>query len=123
MWKISAQLAIIATAFTAIETLSSELQPFHVSQFDDGMTVNLSIMSVAASPARGYDFDVTIGLIGFDTHGAVIYNDDNLHAARVDCSGRGKVLVGGATYVPRLEVNGDDWKEDLLKALCTSPIS
>lgn len=123
MWRPTILVAAIATSLPLDPVQCAERRPFHVSQFDRGVTVNLTITSVVTSLASDYDFDVTIGLIELNGEGAVQYLDDGRHGARVNCAGRGKVFVGGTTYVPSFVPGKGDWKEDLLKSVCTSPVS
>ena len=112
--------AVISSVFAAQAT---ELPPFHVSHFQDDVTVNLRVTSLQTSPVQDYDFDVTIGLTEFDSAGSIRYIDQGSHGVRVKCDGAGKVFVGGAVYVPTRGAAGSDWKEDLWKSVCMSPVS
>lgn len=123
MWIPTILIAAIATVLPVDRVQCAERRPFHVSQFDRGVTVNLTITTVVTSHVSEYDFDVTIGLIELNEEGAVQYIDDGRHGARVSCAGRGKVFVGGSTYIPSLVPGKSGWKEDLLKTVCTSPAS
>ncbi|MCF1450477.1 hypothetical protein FS815_27245 [Agrobacterium vitis] len=110
-------------AVSSIQAHSAERLPFHVSHFQDDVTVNLTVTSLHTSPVQDYDFDVTIGLTEFDSAGSIKYTDQGSHDVRVKCDGAGKVFVGGAIYVPTRGVAGSDWKEDLWKSVCMSPVS
>lgn len=123
MWIPTILIVASATVLPLEPAQCAERRPFHVSTFDRGVTVNLTITSVVTSLASEYDFDVTIGLIELNGEGAVQYLDVGRHGARVNCAGRGKVFVGGTVYVPSFAPGKGDWKEDLLKSLCTSPVS
>ncbi|EHS51621.1 hypothetical protein PDO_5117 [Rhizobium sp. PDO1-076] len=123
MWIPTILIVAIATSLPLDPVQGAERQPFHVSHFDRGVTVNLTITSVMTSLASEYDFDVTIGLIELNGEGAVQYLDDARHGARVNCAGRGKVFVGGTAYVPSFAPGKSDWKVDLLKSVCNSPVS
>lgn len=80
-------------------------------------------LTLQTSPIKDYDFDVTIGLTEFDSAGSIRYTDKGSHHVRVKCDSPGKVFVGGAVYVPTSGVAGSDWKEDLWKSVCMSPVS
>lgn len=123
MWIPIILIVAIASVLPLDRVQGAERRPFHVSQFERGVTVNLTITSVVTSLASEFDFDVTIGLIELNGEGAVQYLDDGRHGARVNCAGRGKVFVGGTAYVPSFVPGKGDWKEDLLESVCTSPVS
>ncbi len=123
MWSRTILILLFAMAVSAIHAQSAERPPFHVSHFQDDVTVNLTVTSLETSPVRDYDFDVTIGLTELDSAGSIRYIDKGSHGARVKCDGPGKILVGGAVYVPTSGVAGSDWKEDLWKSVCMSPVS
>lgn len=123
MWSRTILMMPFAMAVSAIQAQSAERPPFHVSHFQDNVTVNLAVTSLQISPVRDYDFDVTIGLIEFDSAGTIKYIDQGSHDVRVKCERPGKVFVGRAVYVPNNGVSGGDWKEDLWKSVCKSPVS
>jgi len=123
MWSRKILILPFAIAASVIQARSAERPPFHVSHFQDDVTVNLTVTSLQTSPVQDYDFDVTIGLTEFDSAGAIRYIDQGSHDVRVKCDSPGKVLVGGAVYVPTSGVAGSDWKEDLWESVCTSPVS
>ncbi|MCF1464181.1 hypothetical protein FS800_22240 [Agrobacterium vitis] len=123
MWSRKILILPFAIAASVIQARSAERLPFHVSHFQDDVTVNLTVTSLQTSPVQDYDFDVTIGLTEFDSAGSIRYIDQGSHDVRVKCDGAGKVFVGGAVYVPTRGVAGSDWKEDLWKSVCTSPVS
>ncbi|MCF1469859.1 hypothetical protein FS764_23590 [Agrobacterium vitis] len=123
MWSRTTLILPIAIAASVIQAQSAERLPFHVSHFQDDVTVNLTATSLQSSPVQDYDFDVTIGLTEFDSAGSIRYTDHGNHEVRVKCDGAGKVFVGGAVYVPTRGVAGSDWKEDLWKSVCMSPVS
>ncbi|BCH57318.1 hypothetical protein RvVAR031_pl06490 (plasmid) [Agrobacterium vitis] len=123
MWSRTILILPLAMAVSSIQAHSAERLPFHVSHFQDDVTVNLTVTSLHTSPVQDYDFDVTIGLTEFDSAGSIKYTDEGSHDVRVKCDGAGKVFVGGAIYVPTRGVAGSDWKEDLWKSVCMSPVS
>jgi hypothetical protein len=123
MWSRTILILPFAIVVSAIQAQSAERPPFHVSHFRDDVTVNLTVTSLQTSPVQDYDFDVTIGLTEFDSAGSIRYIDQGSHGARVKCDGPGKILVGGAVYIPTSGVAGSDWKEDLWKSVCMSPVS
>lgn len=101
----------------------AERIPFHVSLFDGDVTVSLIITSVVTSVEPDYDFDVKIELTEQNASGEIEYLDEGKHGARVNCAGRGKVLVGRSVYVPNPAQARGDWKQDLLQTVCVSPTS
>jgi hypothetical protein len=123
MWSRKSLILPFAMAISAIQAQSAERPPFHVSRFQDNITINLTVTSLQTSPVWDYDFDVTIGLTEFDSAGSIRYIDHGTHDVRVKCDGPGKVFVGGAVYVPTRGVAGSDWKEDLWRSVCMSPVS
>ena len=62
MSRLIILLTSIGIALSLARAQGAERIPFHVSNFDDDVTVSLTITSVATSPESEYDFDVTIGL-------------------------------------------------------------
>ena len=123
MWSRAIFLLPAAVISSVFAAQAAERLPFHVSHFQDDVTVNLTVTSLQASPIQDYDFDVTIGLTEFDSAGSIRYIDKGSYDVRVKCDSPGKVFVGGAVYVPTNGVAGSDWKEDLWKSVCMSPVS
>jgi len=123
MSRLIILLTSIGIALSLARAQGAERIPFHVSNFDDDVTVSLTITSVATSPESEYDFDVTIGLTEQNKAGEIKYLDKGNHGARVDCAGRGKVVVGRSIYVPTLLPRSGDWKDHLLNTVCSSPLS
>jgi len=123
MWSRAIFLLPAAVISSVFAAQAAERPPFHVSHFQDDVTVNLTVTSLQTSLVRDYDFDVTVGLTEFDSAGSVRYIDRGSHDVRVKCDGPGKVFIGGAVYVPTNGVAGSDWKEDLWKSVCMSPVS
>ncbi len=123
MWIRTILMLPFAMPVSAIQAQSAERPPFHVSHFQHDVTVNLTVTSLQTSPVQDYDFDVTIGLTEFDSAGSIRYIDKGTHDVRVKCDGPGRVFVGGAVYIPTSGVAGSDWKEDLWKSVCMSPVS
>lgn len=123
MWSRTILILPFAITASVIQAQSAERLPFHISHFQDDVTVNLTVTSLQTSPVQDYDFDVTIGLMEFDSAGSIRYIDQGSHDVSVKCDSPGKVFVGGAVYVPTKGVAVSDWKEDLLKSVCMLPVS
>jgi hypothetical protein len=123
MWSRAIFLLPAAGISSVFAAQAAERPPFHVSHFQGDVTVNLTVTSLQTSPVQDYDFDLTIGLTEFDSAGSIKYTDQGTHDVRVKCDSPGKVFVGGAVYVPTSGVAGSDWKEDLWKSVCMSPVS
>lgn len=123
MWSRTILMLPFAITASVIQAQSAERPPFHVSHFQDDVTVNLTVTSLQTSPVQDYDFDLTIGLTEFDSAGSIKYTDQGTHDVRVKCDSPGEVFVGGAVYVSTSGVAGSDWKGDLWKSVCMSPVS
>jgi hypothetical protein len=122
MWNrifLSAILSMVAPT----SLLATERIPFHVSHFPDDLTISLRVTALTISHTSDYDFDVSIGLTEIGRNGDIVFDDNNNHNVQVRCLSPGEVLVGGVAYVLPSAVRLPDWKEDLWKALCSSPLS
>ncbi|NKL81172.1 hypothetical protein GFL84_08085 [Rhizobium leguminosarum bv. viciae] len=96
---------------------------FHTAHFDDDTVVSLGVLSNHTAERAGYDFDVLISLSQDNAAGAG-YSDPGKHRAFVKCGDPAKVSVRGIDYpVHTSGAGGDDWKDDLWRAVCTPPVS
>lgn len=97
---------------------------FHTAHFDDDTVVNLSLVGNQAAERVGYDYDVLISLSETNGRGEALYSDPGKHRAFVRCNPPETVAVRGVDYpVRRSGAAGDDWKDDLWRAVCESPVS
>ena len=122
MWKRMTLILPFMIAVSTVQAGSIERQPFHVYHFRGDVTVSLTVTSLKTSRILDYDFDVTISLTQVDGTGTIEYIDQATHAVHVKCDESGKVLVGGAVYIPFSGVHGNDWKVDLWRSICMSPM-
>lgn len=123
MWSRVIFLFPAAVISSVFSVQAAERRPFHVSHFSDNVVINLTVTSLQTSGTEEYDYDVTIGLTELDNTGVPRFVDQGSHDARVKCDRPGKIFVGGADYLPTSGVGGADWKDDLWKSVCTSPMS
>jgi hypothetical protein len=119
-------IVFVAGVLMATPSSGAEQLVFHVANFPDATSVQLSVISESVSNGGDYDFDVAIGLVETDKNGAIRYVDRGHHHARVRCADPAYVGVGGRRYpiAARLqEPAPDDWKVDLWKTFCAVPSS
>jgi len=116
--------------FLAIEVLlvssaaAAEPIVFHTAHFGDDTVVNLSLVGNQAAERVGYDYDVLILLSETNGRGDAVYSDPGKHRALVRCNPPEAVAVRGVDYPVRTSgAGGDDWKDDLWRAVCESPVS
>lgn len=64
----------------------------------DATSVQLSVVNNNVSLYGDYDFDVAIGLVETDANGAIRYEDDGRHRARVRYNYPAYVSVGARKY-------------------------
>lgn len=116
-------LTLAVGVLSALSAVASEPLIFHTAHFDDDTVVNLGLVSNHATDQAGYDYDVLISLSQGHASGSA-YIDPGKHRAFVKCSDPAKVSVRGIDYPVRTsDVGGDDWKDDLWRAVCMSPVS
>lgn len=97
---------------------------FHTAHFGDNTVVNLSLVANQAAEQVGYDYDVLISLSETNGLGEALYSDPGKHRAFVRCNSPETVAVRGIDYPVRMSgAAGDDWKDDLWRAVCESPVS
>ncbi|WP_082910364.1 hypothetical protein [Sinorhizobium glycinis] len=116
--------ALAAVMFVAPIAGAEEPLVFHRAQFDDATVVSLGLVSNRTTERPGYDYDVVISLWQTDARGGAIYSDPGKHRALVKCGDPAKVSVRGVDYtVPTSGAGGEDWKTDLWRAVCETPVS
>ncbi|MCA1408988.1 hypothetical protein I6F26_33040 [Ensifer sp. IC3342] len=114
-----ATMMLVAAAAAAEEPLV-----FHTAQFEDATVVSLGLVSNTMTERPGYDYDVIISLSQTDAHSGAVYNDAGKHRALVKCGDPAKVSVRGVDYtIPPSGAGGEDWKTDLWRAVCETPVS
>ncbi len=97
---------------------------FHTAHFGDNTVVNLSLVGNQAAERVGYDYDVLISLSEMNDRGEALYSDPGKHRALVRCNPPETVAVRGVDYPVRISgARGEDWKDDLWRAVCESPVS
>lgn len=97
---------------------------FHTARFGDDTVVNLSLVGNQAAERAGYDYDVLISLSETNGKGEAIYSDPGKHRALVRCNPPESVAVRGIDYPVLISgVGEDDWKGDLWRSVCMTPVS
>lgn len=96
---------------------------FHTAHFGDNTVVNLSLVANQAAERVGYDYDVLISLSETNGLGEALYSDPGKHRALVRCNPPATVAVRGIDYPVRMSGAAGDWKDDLWRAVCESPVS
>jgi hypothetical protein len=97
---------------------------FHTAHFGDDTVVNLSLVGNHAADRGGYDYEVLISLSETNGQGEALYSDPGKHRALVRCNPPETVAVRGIDYPVRMSgAGGDDWKDDLWRAVCETPVS
>lgn len=116
-------LTLAVGVLFALGAVAAEPLIFHSEHFEDNTVVNLGLVSNRATDQNGYDYDVLISLSQGHASGSA-YIDPGKHRAFVKCSDPAKVSVRGIDYpVHTLGSGGDDWKDDLWRAVCMTPVS
>ena len=117
-------LTLAVGVLTALSAVAAEPLIFHTAHFDDNTVVNLGLVSNHTTERTGYDYDVLISLSQGDAASGSAYTDPGKHRAFVKCSDPAKVSVRGIDYsVHTLGPGGNDWKDDLWRAVCITPVS
>ena len=117
-------LALAAGMLTALSAAAADPMIFHSEHFGDNTVVNLGLFSNRAADRAGYDYDVQISLFQVKRADGTAYVDPGKHRAFVKCSDPATVSVRGIDYpVQTSEAAGDDWKADLWRAVCMTPVS
>lgn len=117
-------LTLAVGVLSALSAVAAEPLIFHTAHFDDDTVVNLGLVSNHSTERAGYDYDVLISLSQSDATSGSAYIDPGKHRAFVKCSDPAKVSVRGVDYPVRTsDAGGDDWKDDLWRAVCMSPVS
>ncbi|MFC0808910.1 hypothetical protein ACFHWW_26300 [Ensifer sp. P24N7] len=116
--------ALVAVILAAPNAAAEEPLVFHTAQFEDATVVSLGLVSNRMTERPGYDYDVLISLSQTDARSGSVYSDPGKHRALVKCGEPAKVSVRGVDYaVPTSGAVGQDWKADLWRAVCETPVS
>ncbi|WP_164923845.1 hypothetical protein [Sinorhizobium fredii] len=116
--------ALAAVMLAAPNAAAEEPVVFHTAQFDDATVVSLGLVSNMMTERPGYDYDVIISLWQTDSRSGAVYSDPGKHRALVKCGDPAMVSVRGVDYtVPASGAGGEDWKTDLWRAVCETPVS
>ncbi|NRP74692.1 hypothetical protein ILFOPFJJ_05614 [Ensifer psoraleae] len=111
---------------TSLLTSAAATEPviFHTARFPDHTVVSLSLVGNQAAASVRYDFDVFISLSQTGAAGASAYSDPGKHKASVRCNPPEAVAVRGVDYpISTSNDGGTDWKDDLWRAVCRTPVS
>ncbi len=114
--------ALVAMMLAAPGAAAEEALVFHTAQFQDA-TVSLRLVSSRTTGQPGYDYDVIISLSQTNALSGRIYNDPGKHRALVKCGEPARVSVRGVDYMVPISGAGGDWKADLWRAVCETPVS
>lgn len=115
----------VSVAGLSLVSNAKAMEPliFHTAHFNDDTVVSLGLISNHTAERAGYDFDVLISLSQGNAAGTR-YSDPGKHRAFVKCGDPAKVSVRGIDYpVHTSGPGGDDWKDDLWRAVCMPPVS
>ncbi|MFQ6160836.1 MULTISPECIES: hypothetical protein [Sinorhizobium] len=116
--------ALAAVMLAAQSAAAEEPLVFHTAQFEDATVVSLGLVSNTTTERPGYDYDVVISLSQTNSRSGVVYNDPGKHRALVKCGDPARVSVRGVDYsIPTSGAVQQDWKADLWRAVCESPVS
>lgn len=116
--------ALAAVMLAAQSAAAEEPLVFHTAQFEDATVVSLALVSNTTTERPGYDYDVVISLSQTNSRSGVVYNDPGKHRALVKCGDPARVSVRGVDYsIPTSGGVQQDWKADLWRAVCESPVS
>ena len=99
---------------------------FHIEKFPDNTIISLSLLDDLSSEDKNHDVSVVITLAKTNQGGGLIFADGGRHLAKVRCSSPASVMVNGLGYPVGLMGGGHariDWKEDLWRTVCTTPMS
>lgn len=116
--------ALAAVMLAAQSAAAEEPLVFHTAQFEDATVVSLGLVSNTTAERPGYDYDVVISLSQTNSRSGAVYNDPGKHRALVKCGDPARVSVRGVDY--SIATSGavqQDWKADLWRAVCESPVS
>jgi hypothetical protein len=117
---------VLTLAMGVLSASNAAAEPliFHTAHFDDNTVVSLGLVSNHTAERAGFDYDVLISLSQGGVASGTVYSDPGKHRAFVKCSDPAKVSVRGIDYPVRtLGPGGDDWKDDLWRAVCMAPVS
>lgn len=114
--------ALAALMLAAPGAAAEEALVFHTAQFQDA-TVSLGLVSNRMTERPGFHYDVIISLSRTNALSGRVYNDPGKHRALVKCGNPAKVSVRGVDYIVPASGAGGDWKGDLWRALCETPVS
>ena len=113
---------VVVAGVMLVGTAQSEPLVFYTAYFPDQTSIQMSVIGDRVPEEGGYDFDVSIGLAKVNATGAMTFFDRSSHHARIRCAE--PAYVGFGDY--RFQVHAtlpSDWKQDLWKAYCETPVS
>jgi len=113
---------VVVTGVLLVGTAQAEPRVFYTAHFPDQTSIQMSVIGDGVPYEGGYDFDVSIGLAKINAKGATTFFDGSSHNARIRCAEPAYVRFGDHQF-PVHSISPSDWKQDLWKAYCASPVS
>lgn len=113
---------VVVAGVMLVGTAQAEPRVFYTAHFPDQTSIQMSVIGDGVPEAGGYDFDVSIGLARINATGAITFFDRSSHHARIRCAEPAYVGFGDHRF-PMYATSSSDWKQDLWKAYCESPVS
>jgi len=113
---------VVGAGVMLMGTAQSEPLVFYTAHFPDQTSIQMSVIGDRVPEDGSYDFDVSISLAKINASGAMTFYDSGSHQARIRCAEPAYVGFGDH----RFQLNAtslSDWKRDLWKAYCETPVS
>ncbi len=116
------RVVVVIAGVMLVGTAQSEPLVFYTAHFADQTSIQMSVIGDRVPEEGGYDFDVSIGLAKINATGAMTFFDRSNHHARIRCAEPAYVGFGDYRF-PVPSTSSSDWKRDLWKAYCETPVS
>ena len=113
---------VIVAGVMAVGVAHAEPRVFYTAHFADQTSIQMTVIGDGVPKEGGYDFDVSIGLAKINATGATTFFDSTRHQARIRCAEPAYVGFGDHRFQVHA-TSPSDWKRDLWKAYCETPVS
>lgn len=113
---------VVVAGVMVVGMAQAEPRVFYTEHFPDQTSIQMSIIGDGVPEEGGYDFDVSIGLAKINATGTMTFFDSSSHYAQIRCAEPAYVGFGDHRFQVQATAVAD-WKKDLWKAYCETPVS
>jgi hypothetical protein len=121
-WEEKMRAIVVLSGVMVAGAAQAEPRVFYTAHFPDQTSIQMSVVGEGVASEGGYDFDIAIGLAKISETGEMIFFDSSRHQARIRCAEPAYIAFGDHQF-PMYAALTSDWKQDLWRAYCETPVS